>query len=636
MLKVDGSVNVRIGGLVVEIRVMEDRWGGLEVEVVGRRSSSFKLLQESDGDASSSESECEGIFEHHEEEDKEEWEANDGGGDDIRREMVIGDTLPIGQKLVGIIRNTNEWKAADGEESDHVSEISMGDKDGCKKLDKVGTQAVSVQYGLHNTRIKDPLGLSIEVAAEPRSNSNLKGPGESIEIWLVNGPNEEVSVVKETVLAPIHNDPTIKNTMDDERRNILVSTPIDFGGSGHERLRISRDKKDAASLWDIGKRIGASFHGDDAVMIEALNDLEARDEVVAGLNDRRDAIGIQETKLEVFDADLAGRIWGDSDFDWDFIPFVGRGGGIACIWKKSNFAKSNVVRGAHFLVIQGVWIDSQVMKDFLGDGLWAFLGDFNAVRDFSKRRGFRSHSVQRNRWWRAFVAKEKLKLLKGSLKEWSRNVFGNLDVRIALAIEGIERLDKLSEEEILNEEEWKWRLLNDRNALWVKVVEEKYGLFDLGRADNYFAHGSKWWCDLGRISHVPVLAVGWCYAGIKKQVGDGRSTKFWTDPWFGILSLNVVFPRLFSVTANKEEAVADVLTLSHQGWTWIFHWRRNLFLWEEELLNSLLHQLPQLALHEEESDSWVWEKERNGKYTVSSAYGEMTASLSLVGFDANN
>ncbi|KAK7256851.1 hypothetical protein RIF29_30388 [Crotalaria pallida] len=61
--------------------------------------------------------------------------------------------------------------------------------------------------------------------------------------------------------------------------------------------------------------------------------------------------------------------------------------------------------------------------------------------------------------------------------------------------------------------------------------------------------------------------------------------------------LNMVYPRLFSIFINKDISVAEVRSsTADQGWIWSFTWRRNLFIWEEELLSSLLQYMPDLIL----------------------------------------
>ncbi|KAK7276838.1 hypothetical protein RIF29_17984 [Crotalaria pallida] len=226
---------------------------------------------------------------------------------------------------------------------------------------------------------------------------------------------------------------------------------------------------DAERLWELGKQLGVSFDGDEAVMIDALKDLEGwggrtKKKGVLHLvrSQNVDFIGIQESKMEEFDGSLAERLWGDADADWEASPSTGRSGGILCLWRKSKFVRQNVIHGAGFIMVQGVWNSDQSfcsivniyspcilsekvalwdnllgLKNRLGSGLWVLL-DF---RPFIESK-WSSFSF---RGWGAYVIKEKLKALKSELKSWSHSTFGSLDSKIEESLVGINSIDLLSE-----------------------------------------------------------------------------------------------------------------------------------------------------------------------------------------------
>ncbi|KAF1893310.1 hypothetical protein Lal_00001766 [Lupinus albus] len=50
-----------------------------------------------------------------------------------------------------------------------------------------------------------------------------------------------------------------------------------------------------------------------------------------------DFLCIQETKLENIDSTLCSKLWVDSDFDWDFLPSIGKSGRILSMWRKEKF-----------------------------------------------------------------------------------------------------------------------------------------------------------------------------------------------------------------------------------------------------------------------------------------------------------
>ncbi|GLU06447.1 hypothetical protein SLE2022_234820 [Rubroshorea leprosula] len=62
------------------------------------------------------------------------------------------------------------------------------------------------------------------------------------------------------------------------------------------------------------------------------------------------------------------------------------------------------------------------------------------------------------------------------------------------------------------------------------------------------------------------------YFGI--PLGDGGSTRFWSDTWVGGKELSNVFPRLFLLAADKNCTVQDMGEWTNGNWTWKLKWRR--------------------------------------------------------------
>lgn len=111
----------------------------------------------------------------------------------------------------------------------------------------------------------------------------------------------------------------------------------------------------------------------------------------------------------------------------------------------------------------------------------------------------------------------------------------------------------------------------------------------------------------------------WFYVRVEWKVSNGRHTRFWKDKWFGHQSLAWAFPRLYSISSQKEAKVRDVWSLVNSELTWNLTWRRLPFLWENNLIVNLLATLHSVILGEEE-DKWLWLPEESGVYSVSSSY----------------
>jgi hypothetical protein len=74
----------------------------------------------------------------------------------------------------------------------------------------------------------------------------------------------------------------------------------------------------------------------------------------------------------------------------------------------------------------------------------------------------------------------------------------------------------------------------------------------------------------------------WFDDNVRRVVGNGRNTFFWTDNWLGGVPLKIQFSRLYELSLHKEYSVEDMARLGWEegGNTW--SWRRRLLAWEEE------------------------------------------------------
>jgi hypothetical protein len=77
--------------------------------------------------------------------------------------------------------------------------------------------------------------------------------------------------------------------------------------------------------------------------------------------------------------------------------------------------------------------------------------------------------------------------------------------------------------------------------------------------------GSVWWRMIQSVRDgVGQVDSGWLLDNITSQVGDGKSTLFWTNPWLDGEPLCKVYVRLFEFSKNKLESVANMMA---RGWS---------------------------------------------------------------------
>ncbi|GAU10748.1 hypothetical protein TSUD_425810, partial [Trifolium subterraneum] len=119
-----------------------------------------------------------------------------------------------------------------------------------------------------------------------------------------------------------------------------------------------------------------------------------------------------------------------------------------------------------------------------------------------------------------------------------------------------------------------------------------------------FSGASLWWKDVSLLGTSAEVASDWFAEGIIKRVGDGSSSSFWFDPWVR----------------------GEMGNWLDGEWHWNFRWRRELSVWEIELLQTLMTAIenhPVLG----DIGSWSWRHDSTGIFLVKSAYLSMKHRL---------
>ena len=105
---------------------------------------------------------------------------------------------------------------------------------------------------------------------------------------------------------------------------------------------------------------------------------------------------------------------------------------------------------------------------------------------------------------------------------------------------------------------WCWRMLEDTNSLWYRVLCVCYGQ-EGGRLCVDRGEGSMWWKTMRNIRKgVGHVDEGWLRDNISRKRGDGNSTLFWVDPWLDGMPQNDCFRRLYVLADNKLATVVDL------------------------------------------------------------------------------
>jgi hypothetical protein len=110
---------------------------------------------------------------------------------------------------------------------------------------------------------------------------------------------------------------------------------------------------------------------------------------------------------------------------------------------------------------------------------------------------------------------------------------------------------------------WRWRLLNREDpSLWKEVLAAKYGDHILRNVvwptmpNPRFA--STWWKDIGDLEAC-ADSKNWVAEALSCRVGNGARTSVWCDKWLQDSALYLRFPRLFSLSNQKEAMISELV-----------------------------------------------------------------------------
>ncbi|MCI01485.1 heat-shock protein, partial [Trifolium medium] len=97
----------------------------------------------------------------------------------------------------------------------------------------------------------------------------------------------------------------------------------------------------------------------------------------------------------------------------------------------------------------------------------------------------------------------------------------------------------------------------------------------------------------------------------------------------GRIPLCVRFGRLFDLSENKSSTVVEMASLGWEAGGEAWAWRRQLWVWEEEMLGECQALLHNLLLQAQSPDIWQWHPDPAKGYSVRGAYQMLTSQDSV-------
>lgn len=168
---------------------------------------------------------------------------------------------------------------------------------------------------------------------------------------------------------------------------------------------------------------------------------------------------------------------------------------------------------------------------------------------------------------------------------------------------------------------WWWRFGAENQTLWNEVICQKYDVRDGRWIPKPVGRGSKIWSDIiTAVLSNPELH-SFYITNSHIVPGDGRRVQFWRDKWVGNVCLMDEFPRLFSLSTDKNGVVKVFFEQRSDDGGWNMGFRRPLLVWEEEeaqRLSNLLRNAP--ALCNNKPDELKWSADPSELFSVASVY----------------
>ncbi|XP_028103030.1 uncharacterized protein LOC114302231 [Camellia sinensis] len=161
---------------------------------------------------------------------------------------------------------------------------------------------------------------------------------------------------------------------------------------------------------------------------------------------------------------------------------------------------------------------------------------------------------------------------------------------------------------------------------WGEVTKSKnqgnLDVRDVGEVNDF-------WKDIVQLTTVNQPLGEFYGQNLKLSVGNGRRIQFWTDAWLNVRGLKEDYPRLYSLSTEKEESLQQISAKKSSLGVWQLQFRRTLLAWEEEKLQRLFELLESSpALRVETEDSCSWLASTSGQFSVFSVWSWWIAGKS--------
>ncbi|GJZ01674.1 hypothetical protein Tco_0519635 [Tanacetum coccineum] len=159
-------------------------------------------------------------------------------------------------------------------------------------------------------------------------------------------------------------------------------------------------------------------------------------------------------------------------------------------------------------------------------------------------------------------------------------------------------------------QKWCWRLINNTNLLWVRLIKSIHGV-EAGLNEKGRKMAGLWSRIVGTVNYLHssgVIPRG----TLIYRVGCGTKVWFWKDVWLGDVSLKEKYNRLFHLDRNGDCVIRDRIYNGAWSWDWCRH---DLGSRNNEALVSLLSDIGNIVV-DSGTDTCSWNIATGGIFSV--------------------
>ena len=130
---------------------------------------------------------------------------------------------------------------------------------------------------------------------------------------------------------------------------------------------------------------------------------------------------------------------------------------------------------------------------------------------------------------------------------------------------------------------WWWRFSETDNSLWKRILLSVHDIKeDKASADTFHKVKDGTWAPLMSNDADTEKMRSIIEEGMIVKIGNGNFVRFWHDRWCDVGILKRAFPRLYSLSLQKNLRVSHLGEWREGSWVWNLLWRRHLYDWERK------------------------------------------------------